>query len=261
MDVSTWLRDLGLEDYVQAFEANHIDPELLRRLTADDLSALGVTSVGHRRKLLDAIAALGQERLPAAQPIAVPARPVEAERRQLTLLFCDLVGSTELAARLDPEDLRDVMSGYHRCAAAVVERFEGHITKYLGDGVLAYFGWPQAHEDDAERAVRAGLALVDRIAGLEPQAAARLQARVGIATGLVVVGDLIGRYEARERAVVGEVPALAARLQALAAPSTVVMAEATRRLVAGLFALTDLGPIRVNSPLTKSGCARSRVAG
>jgi class 3 adenylate cyclase len=176
MDVSTWLRDLGLEDYVQAFQANHIDSEVLPRLTADDLIGLGITSIGHRRKLLDAIAALNQARAPvAAEPIAAAALPLEAERRQLTVLFCDLVGSTELAARLDPEDLRGVMGAYQRCAATVVERFEGHIAKYLGDGVLAYFGWPYAHEDGAERAVRAGLALVEEIARLEPQVAVSLQ--------------------------------------------------------------------------------------
>jgi class 3 adenylate cyclase len=224
MDVSTWLQDLGLESYVQAFQANHIDAEVLPRLTADDLIGLGITSIGHRRKLLDAIAALDQKRgLAATEPTTVAARPLEAERRQLTVLFCDLVGSTALAARLDPEDLRDIMGAYQRCAAAVVERFEGHVAKYLGDGVLAYFGWPRAHEDDAERSVRAGLALVEAIARLEPQAAVRLQARVGIATGLVVVGDLIGDDEAQERAVVGEVPNLAARLQALAAPGSVVI--------------------------------------
>ena len=241
MDVSSWLRALGLENYVQAFRANDIDAEVLPRLTSDDLNALGITSVGHRRRLLDAIAALGQGPAPAAEPIAAAARPPEAERRQLTLLFCDLVGSTELAARLDPEDLRGIMSAYQRCAGAVVERFEGHVAKYLGDGVLAYFGWPQAHEDDAERAARAGLALVHEVPQLELQAAVRLQARIGIATGLVVVGDLIGDDEARERAVVGEVPNLAARLQALAAPGTVVIGEATRRLVGRLFELEDLG--------------------
>ncbi|HEX6115292.1 MAG TPA: adenylate/guanylate cyclase domain-containing protein, partial [Geminicoccaceae bacterium] len=204
MDVSTWLRGLGLEDYAQAFQAHHIDADVLPRLTADDLNALGITSVGHRRKLLDAIAALDQGRPPAAEPTTVAARRLEAERRQLTVLFCDLVGSTELASRLDPEDLRGIMGPYQRCAAAVVERFEGHIAKYLGDGVLAYFGWPQAHEDDAERAARAGLALVDEIPRLESLVAVRLQARVGIATGLVVVGDLIGAAEAQERTVVGE---------------------------------------------------------
>jgi class 3 adenylate cyclase len=147
MDVSTWLRDLGLENYVQAFQANHIDAEVLPRLTADDLIALGITSIGHRRKLLDAIAVLDQERAAAAAaPIAVAARPLGAERRQLTVLFCDLVGSTELAARLDPEDLRELMRAYQAACADVVCRFEGHVARFLGDGVLAYFGWPQAHE-------------------------------------------------------------------------------------------------------------------
>jgi class 3 adenylate cyclase/predicted ATPase len=243
MDVSSWLRDLGLEDYVQAFQANHIDAKVLPRLTADDLTALGITSVGHRRTLLDAIAALDVGRpTAAAEPIAVTTRPGQAERRQLTVLFCDLVGSTELAARLDPEDLRGIMAAYQRCAAAVVERFEGHIAKYLGDGVLAYFGWPQAHEDDAERAVRAGLQLVEAITRLEPDAAVRLQARIGIATGRVVVGDLVGEGASREEAVVGDVPNLAARLQALAEPGMVVIGEATHRLLGGLFQVDDLGP-------------------
>jgi class 3 adenylate cyclase len=159
--------------------------------------------------------------------------------------FVDLVGSTELAARLDPEDLRGIMGAYQRCAAAVVERFEGHIAKYLGDGVLAYFGWPRAHEDDAERAVRAGRALVGTIAQLAPRAEARLRARVGIATGQVVVGDLVGEGASREEAVVGDVPNLAARLQALAKPGTVVISAATRRLLGGLFELDDLGPQRL----------------
>jgi class 3 adenylate cyclase len=170
MDVSSWLRDLGLENYAPAFRANDIDAEVLPRLTAEDLVALGISSIGHRRKLLHAIAALDQGRPPAAaEPIARAMRPLEAERRQLTVLFCDLVGSTELAARLDPEDLREVMSAYHRCTAAAVERLEGHVARYLGDGVLAYYGWPRAHEYDAERAVRAGLQLVETIARLEPE--------------------------------------------------------------------------------------------
>jgi class 3 adenylate cyclase/predicted ATPase len=254
MDVSIWLRGLGLEDYIQAFQANHIDAEVLPRLTADDLTAIGITSVGHRRKLLHAIAALDQGRAPAAtEPTTVAARPLEAERRQLTVLICDLVGSTELAARLDPEDLRGVMAAYHRCTAAVIERFEGHVAKYLGDGVLAYFGWPQAHEDDAERAVRAGLELVEAVGRLELEEDVRLQARVGIATGQVVVGDLVGAGAARDEAVVGDTPNLAARLQALAEPGTVVVSEATRRLVAGVFDLADLGPQRLKGfaePLT-----------
>jgi class 3 adenylate cyclase len=243
MDVSTWLRDLGLENYVQAFQANDIDAEVLPRLTADDLTALGITSVGHRRKLLDAIAALDQGRAPAAaEPIAVAARPLEAERRQLTVLFCDLVGSTELSARLDPEDLRDVMGAYQAACADVVCRLEGHVARFLGDGVLAYFGRPLAHEDDAERAVRAGLRLVRDVARLEPRAGVRLQARVGVATGHVVVGELSGESIADKDAVSGETPNLAARLQALAAPGSVVVSASTRRLVGGLFELADLGP-------------------
>jgi class 3 adenylate cyclase len=246
MEVSSWLRDLGLGDYGQAFQANHIDVEVLPRLTADDLIALGITSIGHRRKLLDAIASLQSGTAPAsAQPAAVTIRPGHAERRQLTVLFCDLVGSTELAARLDPEDMGQVIRTYHGTCTEVVERWGGHIAKYMGDGVLAYFGWPQAHEDEAERAVRAGLALVEAIARLEPQAALSLQARVGIATGLVMVGELIGEGAAKEQTVVGETPNLAARLQALAAPGSVVISQATRRLVGGLFELADLGPLRL----------------
>jgi class 3 adenylate cyclase len=198
MDVSTWLRDLGLENYVQAFDAHDIDAAVLPRLTADDLIAPGISSIGHRRKLLDAIAALDQGRGPAAAAAPAAGQRVEAERRQLTVMFVDLVGSTELAARLDPEDLREVIRGYHEKVAAAVERFEGHVAKYLGDGVVVYFGWPRAHEDDAERAVRTGLAVIDAVAHLSAGVGSRLEARVGIATGLAVVGDLIGEGSARE---------------------------------------------------------------
>ena len=246
MDVSSWLRDLGLENYAPAFRANDIEFELLSRLTAEDLIALGVTSVGHRRKLLDAIALLKNDTAgAAAEPIATALRPVEAERRQLTVLLCDLVGSTALAARLDPEDLRAVMQAYQAVCAEVVSRFEGHVAKYMGDGVLAYFGWPVAHEDDAERAVRAGLAMIESIERLDSHADMQLRARAGIATGIVVVGDLIGEGASREEAVVGEVPNLSARLQALAEPGHLVISQATRRLVGGLFELADLGPQRL----------------
>jgi class 3 adenylate cyclase len=246
MDVSPSLRDLGLEDYAQAFQANHIDSEVLPRLTADDLTALGITSIGHRRKLLDAIAALDQARAPAAtEPATVVARPVEAERRQLTVLFCDLVGSTELAARLDPEDLRDVMRAYQAACADVIGRFEGHLARFLGDGVLAYFGWPRAHENDAERAVRAGLQLVEDVARLQNRVGVRLQARAGVATGQVVVGDLISEGVSDKDAVSGSTPNMAARLQALATPGSVVISPSTRRLIGGLFELTDLGPQRL----------------
>ena len=246
MDVAAWLRGLGLERYEQAFRDNEVDWEVVPKLTSDDLREIGVAAVGHRRKLLDAIAALG-----AAVPAATvtPASgdapaPAEAERRQVTVLFCDLVGSTALSARLDPEDLRAVIGAYHRCAAAEIERAGGFVAKYMGDGVLAYFGYPRADEHDAERAVRAGLALVEAVSGLDTPAGAS-QVRVGIATGLVVVGDLIGEGSAQEQSVVGETPNLAARLQALAEPGTVVIAPSTRRLTGGLFDYDDLGAVEI----------------
>jgi len=205
-----------------------------------------VTSVGHRRKLLAAIASLGATP-PVATVTAAPRDapgPADAERRQLTVMFCDLVGSTALSARLDPEDLRDVIAAYHRAVADVVGSFDGFIAKYMGDGVLVYFGYPRAHEDDTERAVRAGLGLVDAVGRLEVKSG-KLQARVGIATGLVVVGDLIGEGSAHEQSVVGETPNLAARLQTLADPDAVVIAAGTRRLVGDLFEVRDLGEIEL----------------
>src|SRR6476661_4744848 len=242
MDIAAWLQDLGLQRYLQAFRDNDIDAEVLRKLTAEDLISIGVTSVGHRRKLLDAIAGLG-----AAVPTAVVAAPasggtaqVDAERRQLTVMFCDIVGSTALSTRHDPEDLRELIGGYHRAVAETVGRFDGFVAKYMGDGVLVYFGYPQAHEDDAERAVRAALAVIEAVGQL--LAREDLSVRLGIATGLAVVGDLIGAGAAQERGVVGETPNLAARLQALSTPNTLVIAEATRRQVGGLFDLEDLGP-------------------
>ena len=251
MDVAAWLRGLGLERYDQAFRDNEIDEKVLPGLTAEDLKDLGVTLVGHRRRLLDAIAALGAAVATAAASATVgaarPGTPVQgdAERRQLTVMFCDLVGSTALSARLDPEDLRAVIGAYHRCVAGVIEGGGGFVAKYMGDGVLAYFGYPRADEHDAERAVHAGLALVEAVAGLDTAAGAPLQVRVGIATGLVVVGDLIGQGASQEQAVVGETPNLAARLQALAEPGSVVIAPGTRRLTGGLFEYADLGAIEL----------------
>ncbi len=256
MDVVAWLRGLGLEQYAPAFRDNDVDGEVLPELTADDLISIGVTSVGHRRKLLAAIAALGAE--PPAAPLLNPPPlageervGAEAERRQLTVMFCDLVGSTALSARLDPEDLREVIGAYHRCCADFIGEAGGFVAKYMGDGVLAYFGYPLAHEHDAEHAAQAGLALVEAVRQLTtaPTGQARglkahgvpLQVRVGIATGLVVVGDLIGAGAAQEQAVVGETPNLAARLQALAEPGAVVIADSTRRLLGNLFELQDLG--------------------
>ena len=237
MDLAEWLRALGLEQYEDAFRDNEIDWKVLPSLTADDLKEIGVVPVGHRRRLLDAIAALGQGEGPRETPPG-PASG-EAERRQLTVMFCDLVGSTPLATRFDPEDLREIVGAYHRCVSDTVARFAGFVAKYMGDGVLVYFGYPEAHEDDAERAVRAGLAVieaVDKLAGPE-----KLNVRLGLASGLVVVGDLIGAGAAQERGVVGETPNFAARLQALAAPGALVIADSTRRQIGQLFEIEDLG--------------------
>jgi class 3 adenylate cyclase/predicted ATPase len=247
MDVGVWLRSLGLGQYEAAFRDNEIDGEVLPNLTAEDLKDLGVAIVGHRRKLLLAIGALSAS--PAASPpVAKAVAPTEptpiaalAERRQLTVMFVDLVGSTALSARLDPEDMREVVGAYHRCCEDLIAKAGGFVAKYMGDGVLAYFGYPQAHEHDAERAVHAGLALIEATPKLNTVAGVPLAVRVGIATGLVVVGDLIGAGAAQEQAVVGETPNLSARLQTLAEPNTVVIAEGTRNLLGELFELEDLG--------------------
>ncbi len=232
-----WLEALGLGQYGDAFVEADIDPAVLPDLTEADLAQLGVT-LGHRKRLLRAIAALSEPG--GTQPgIPAPATGTAAERRQVTVVFSDLVGSTALASRLDPEDLRGVIGAYHRCVAGAVRRFDGFVAKYMGDGVLAYFGYPSAHEDDAERAVRAGLAVAEAVRGIA--AADPLEVRIGIATGVVVVGDLVGEGSSQEQAVVGETPNLAARLQALAAPGAVVIAPATRRLVGSRFALRALG--------------------
>jgi class 3 adenylate cyclase/predicted ATPase len=240
--IADWLEKLGLGQYAQRFAENDIDFDILRDLTDQDLKNIGVMSVGHRRKLLRAIADLkGTSAVPvmAAPPVA-PRAADTAERRQVTVMFSDLVGSTALSARMDPEDLRELISAYHKCVAEAVRRFGGFVAQYLGDGVLVYFGYPEAHEDDAERAVRAGLELIAAVIALKTQAS--LQTRVGIATGLVVVGELMtGAGEAHERGIVGETPNLAARLQGIAEPNTVVIAEATRRLLGNLFELKDLG--------------------
>jgi len=238
MDITEWLRGLGLEQYADAFRDNAIDADVLYDLTADDLRELGVGAIGHRRKLLAAIAALRGD-APRAATVPAIAVSSEAERRQITVMFCDLVGSTPLSQRFDPEDLREIVGAYHRCVADTVGRFAGFIAKYMGDGVLVYFGYPEAHEDDAERAVRAGLAVIEAVgkhAGPE-----KLNVRLGIASGLVVVGDLIGTGAAQERGVVGETPNLAARLQTLAQPGALIIADNTRRQIGGLFEIEDLG--------------------
>ena len=243
-EIADWLQKLGLGQYAQRFAENDISFAVLPDLTDQDLKELGVASLGHRRQLLRAITELkGSEegtRKPSTEDIAPIAPHDTAERRQVTVMFSDLVGSTALSARMDPEDLREVISGYQKCVAETVRRFGGFVAKYMGDGVLIYFGYPQAHEDDAERAVRAGLELVAAVGALKTHAP--LQTRVGIATGLVVVGDLIGSGASQEQAIVGETPNLAARLQGVAEPNSVVIAESTRKLVGNLFELEDLGP-------------------
>jgi class 3 adenylate cyclase len=183
MDVAAWLSRLGLEHYAELFRDNDIDGEILRGMTADDLKELSISSFGHRRRLLAAITALGA------------AAPAEAERRQLTVMFCDLVGSTALSTRFDPEDLRELIGGYHRTVADTVGHFDGFVAKYMGDGVLIYFGYPHAHEDDAERAVCAGLAVIEAVGRLP--AREDLRVRLGVATGIAVVGDLIGEGAAQ----------------------------------------------------------------
>ena len=239
MDIAAWLRGLGMQQYEAAFRDNAIDPAILPELTADDLKDLGVNLVGHRRRLLAAIAALRSDVVPVPEPATTAST---AERRQLTVMFCDLVGSTELAARLDPEDLREVIAAYHRAVTEIIAEFDGFVSRYMGDGALVYFGYPQAHEDDAERAVRAGLRAIDAVARLDVKSV-KLQTRVGIATGLVVVGDLIDGGSTQEQSVVGETPNLAARLQALAEPDAIVIAARTRRLAGDFFEYRDIGPV------------------
>jgi class 3 adenylate cyclase len=250
MDIRGWLRGLGLERYERVFRENEIDERVLPKLTADDLKELGIAALGHRRLLLEAIAALRTDATSAeatppstASGITPPRPAIEGERRQLTIMFCDLVGSTALSVRFDPEDLREIIAVYHRAVSDTVGRFAGFVAKYMGDGVLVYFGYPSAHEHDPESAVRAALATIEAVRRLDlPE---DLAVRIGIATGLVVVGDLIGEGAAQERGVVGETPNLAARLQALAQPETLVIAESTRRQIGALFEVDDLGPQRL----------------
>src|SRR5271167_2327867 len=260
MDVGDWLRCQGLSQYEMSFRENGVDAEVLTDLTDADLEKLGVL-LGHRKRLLKAIAKLksaaGEPVL--GQPATKPEpRPHEAaERRQLTVMFCDLVGSTALSARLDPEDMRGIIGAYHKCCASLIERGGGFVAKYMGDGVLAYFGYPQAHEHDAERAVSAGLAIVEAAPKLETAARSVLHVRVGIATGIVVVGDLLGSGESQERGIVGDTPNLAARLQSIAEPDSVAIAEGTRKLLGELFELADLGPQNLKGI---SGPARAYAA-
>lgn len=245
VNVGDWLRSLGLEQYEPVFRDNEIDGVVLPKLTAEDLKELGVASIGHRRKMLFAIEGLSGS---APAPDAIAERAVatkvpknEAERRQLTVMFCDLVGSTALSTRLDPEDMSTLIRAFQGAVSAATAQFDGWVAKFMGDGALVYFGYPRAHEDDAERAARAGLAIVETVKTIKVPRDVRLEARAGVATGLVVVGEVMGEGEARERGVVGETPNLAARLQALAEPGGIVVAVSTRRLLGETFELRALG--------------------
>jgi class 3 adenylate cyclase/predicted ATPase len=238
--ISDWLESLGLSEYVKCFDDNKIDVSVLRYLTDEDLKEITIP-LGHRRKILAAISELTLNTVATDKfgEVVEPEIRDGAERRQVTVMFLDLVDSVGLSVRMDPEDLREVISTYDKCAAETVGHFGGFVARYMGDGVLVFFGYPRAQEDDAERAVRAGLELIAAVARLETRAP--LQARVGIATGLVVVGDLIGSGDTRERSIVGDTPNLAARLQAMAEPNMVLICDVTRRILGNLFEFEDLG--------------------
>ena len=264
--IADWLQNLDLGQYAQRFAENDINFAILADLTDQDLKEIGVALLGHRRQLLRAITELKAGETGTPKPATEYIAPVTphdtAERRQVTVMFADLVGSTALSARMDPEDLREVIAAYRKCAAETVRHLGGFVSQYLGDGVLVFFGYPQAHEDDAERAVRAGLQLVAAVAGLRTRAS--LQTRVGIATGLVVVGEIADAGGPQERGIIGETPNLAARLQSIAEPNQVIIAESTRRLLGNLFELEDLGtkdlkgiagPVRVWAALRPSSAA------
>ena len=251
MDVANWLRNLGLEQYAAAFHQNAVSAEVLSQLTSEDLKELGVAAVGHRRQLMVAIAALRLEATPLEDPVRASSSPAQttAERRPLSVMFCDLIGSTALSARLDPEDLRELIRSYQACVATTIQQFEGFIARYVGDGVLIYFGWPEARETDAERAVRAGLAVATAVSEISTSGET-LHVRVGVATGLVVIGEPIGSGDSRQQTAVGETPNVAARLQGLAGPGQVVIDAATRRQIGGLFECQDLGTVELKGLLT-----------
>jgi class 3 adenylate cyclase/predicted ATPase len=247
MDVSDWLRTHGFQRYEAAFVANAIGTDVLPELTEDDLEKLGLP-LGDRKRLVRAIrATFGTsherpvENDAGKRSPGEPPRKPEAERRHLTVMICDLVGSTALSARLDPEDMRALTDAYHAACGEIVSTYDGFLAEFRGDGILAYFGYPHAHEDDAERTVRAALDIVAAVARLDTPAGEPLAVRIGIATGLVVIGDLSGESSLREHLVIGQTPNIAGRLQGLAAPGTIVVATSTRRLLGDLFELRDLG--------------------
>ena len=251
--VTAWLEKLGLGQYAITFAENELDIDQLVDLSDDDMKELGISIMGHRKTLFRAINALQMQNQSETYQgdsgelsgLQKPISGADAERRQLTVMFCDLVGSTELSQQLDPEDLREVNRAYQDACKISIEYYEGYVARYMGDGVLAYFGFPQAHEDDAERAVHAGLKVAEDIAGINQTTGSRfgveLAVRIGIATGPVVVGDVIGEAGSQENAVVGETPNLAARLESLAESNTVVIGPGTQALVSGRFEFENLG--------------------
>src|SRR5512147_2279934 len=254
--VSAWLESLDLDRYREVFQQNAITWDVLPELNDGDLASLGVL-LGHRKRLLRAIAHLSQKAgSDGLQPVPIAAGPEatsfpsgqdQAERRQLTVMFCDLVGSTELARRLDPEDLQSSIRRFLDTCGEAISRFNGYIAKYMGDGLLVYFGYPHAHEHDAERAVHAGLAVIELVKALPREyrleQECEIATRIGIATGPVIVGELIGQDTAKERSVFGETPNLASRLQGLAAPNQLIVDSVTKRLVGGEFEFADQGPV------------------
>lgn len=244
-EIEVWLNRIGFDQYIPDFVDNGIDGDILKHLTNDDLKELGISRLGDRKKILLAIERLNGKK--ALSPNkkegehTAQGNPSEAERRHMTVMFADLVGSTELSGLLDPEDMRKVITTYQNSVAGVVARYEGFLAKFMGDGVLCYFGWPRANEDDAERAVRAGLAIVSAVNSETTPGGEGLSCRVGIATGVVIVGDLVGQGATQEAAVVGETPNLAARLQGLAQPNQLVVPQDTRNLLGSIFELEPLG--------------------
>jgi class 3 adenylate cyclase len=246
-EVEQWLQGLSLGGYAQAFAEQGIEIDLLSELGDDDLKALGVAALGHRKRLLRSIAALNHGASPSplaasVEPIvAASVAPRDAERRQLTVMFCDMVGSTALSGRLDPEDLQQLLRSYYEAVAAAVAPYAGHVAKFLGDGVLVYFGYPQAHEDDAARAVRSAMSIVKALAARRVLGDIELQTRIGVATGLVVIGQIGAGTAAAEHSASGETPNLAARLQEQARPGEIVLADDTRKLVGDSFVLESLG--------------------
>ncbi len=246
-DISKWLEDLGLGRYTDVFAENEIDFDALPHVTEEDLKEIGI-ALGARRKLLAVIAKLESKIEPMPYQEAASGRPVgaEAERRQLTVMFCDLAGSTALSERLDPEDLREVLRAYQDICSEIIGRYDGHIAKYIGDGLLVYFGYPQAHEDDAQRAVRASLEIVAGADELSERIGEPLNidlaVHLGIHTGLVVAGEMGAGDTREEMAIVGKTPNVAARLEGLATPGSVLISESTHSLTEGLFVCEDLGP-------------------